>query len=129
MSILFASINGAPAVNSDQFVDIPGLTIELPPASPTAQHALVVLNVPKPFSIGDDFPGADFAIEVGTQVVASGGFTYIQKAPPSAARQPITLVVRVALTGAAQTVKGQWQSVRKSTAHIDSFASLSAVLG
>lgn len=86
--------------------------------------------MPQPFAEGNDTVGLDFAINVEGQVVASGGFTYPMTQPQSFARVPFTLVVRVNLwTNDQQSnVQAQWRSVGSSTGHIDSFASISAVL-
>lgn len=130
MPIPYAQITSAPNVNSNQFVDIPGLTLQLPAAVPASlQFALITLNVPTPFAEGNNFPGLDFAVNVNGQVVASGSFTYSQQQPQSFSRQPFTLVVRVSLQSSPSQVRAQWRSVRGSTGHIDSFASLSAILG
>lgn len=127
--ILFKQIGAAPEVNSNQFVDIPGLGFQLPAASATQNVALIILDVPKPYATGTDFPGIDFAIRVNATVVADGAFTYPDKAPASFARVPITLVVAVPLTKQPQWVTAQWRSVRSSIGRIDSFSSLSAVIG
>lgn len=127
--IISSQITSAPTMNSPQFVDIPGLTITLPAANPAQSVALVTLNVPHPYASGNDFPGLRFAINAAGTVVADGGFSYELQAPPSFGRTPITIVVRVPLTGFTQTVKAQWVSVRNSTGHIDSFASISAIVG
>ena len=116
-------------VSSNVFVDIPGLKFELPPNDGQNQNALLTLNVPTPFAEGHDFPGATFAITVDDVVVASGGFTYESKTPASFARVPFTLVKKIQLkNGHHAHVKAQWTSVRNSAMHIDSFASLSAVV-
>ena len=131
MSFEFAQITSAPNVNSDQFVDIPDLFLDLPQASATQRQALIILNVPQPFAEGNDTPGLDFAITVNDRVVATGGFTSPMTQPQSFARVPFTLVVRINLRNDGQYshVHAQWRSVRSSTGHIDSFASISAVLG
>ena|SRR6185295_4807444 len=130
MPLLFTQITSAPNVNSNEFVDIPQLFIDLPPASAELRQALIILNVPQPFAEGNDTPGLDFAINVEGKVVATGGFTYPMTQPQSFARVPFTLVVRVNLRNDGQQshVHAQWRSVRSSTGHIDSFASISAVL-
>jgi len=127
--ILYAQITTAPPMNSAQFVDIPELTLTLPAANAAQTAALVTLNVPYPWASGNDFPGLRFAINVAGTIVADGGFSYELQAPPSFGRTPITIVVKVPLSGFTQTVKAQWVSVRNSTGHIDSFASLSSVVG
>ncbi|HYO12207.1 MAG TPA: hypothetical protein VE685_03315 [Thermoanaerobaculia bacterium] len=127
--LLYAQITTAPAMNSPQFVDIPGLTLTLPAANVAQTAALVTLSVPQPYASGNDFPGLRFAINVAGTVMADGGFSYEMLAPPSFGRTPITIVVRVPLSGFSQVVKAQWVSMRNSTGHIDSFASLSAIVG
>lgn len=131
MRISFSSITAAEPVTSNQFVDIEGLTFELPPASASERVALIILNVPEPFAEGQvDFPGVQFGINVNGRVVARGGFTYEMRRPESFARTPFSLVVRVNLrNGRTSLIRAQWRSVRASTGRIDSFASLSAVLG
>lgn len=130
MTILSVEIRSVQVVQSETWIDIPGLSFQLPAASPTIGHALVILNVPQPYAVGSNYPGLDFAIEVGSSgnIVANGGFTYIDKQPESFARQPTTLVVRVNLGKRQQVVNAKWRTVRVSTGHIDSFASLSAIL-
>ncbi len=127
--ILSSQISGAPVVTSSQYVDIPGLFLTLPPKSPAMTYALLMLDVPQPYATGINFPGLIFSINVMGTLVADGGFTYSQQVPQSFGRMPTTVVVRVPLTTAYQTVWGRWRSVRNSVGHIDSFASLSAVLG
>jgi hypothetical protein len=127
--ILSTQIFTAPPVTSSQFVDIPGLFLTLPLKSATQTFALVILNVPAPYASGNNLPGVNFAINVMGTAVAEGGFTYSERIPQSFGRMPTTIVARVPLTTAYQTVWARWISVRNSVGHIDSFASLSAVIG
>jgi hypothetical protein len=127
--ILFAKITSAPTTTSSQFVDIPGLVLHIPAASSTRTKALLILDVPQPFATGKDTPGTTFAIRVDGARVAEGGFTYSSKVPESTGRMPTTIVVAVVLGNLPQVVQAQWVSVRGSKNHIDSFASLSAVIG
>jgi len=126
--LLYAEIQSAPPTTSQQFVPIQGLTFTLPAQSPTQNVALVILDVPQPFSSGNDTPGAQFAITVAGVLVAHGGFTYTDKIPTSFGRMPTTIVVRVPLVSTQRVVKAEWRSVRNSKAQIDSFASLSAII-
>lgn len=129
MPILFAEISSAPNMSSTQFVDIPGLALDLPPTTQGSPHAVIILNVPSPFAEGSEFPGLDFGINVNGQVVAIGSFTYQMRQPESFARSPFTLAVRVALRDGLNTpVRAQWRSIRNSTGHIDSYACISAIL-
>lgn len=127
--ILSKQITSAPIATSDQYVDIPGLFLNLPPKSGSQNFALIILNVPQPYASGTNFPGLVFAVKVDATVVAEGGFTYSQQIPPSFGRMPTTIVVRVPLTNSGQIVWARWRTVRNSQGHIDSFASLSAVIG
>ncbi|HEX7679939.1 MAG TPA: hypothetical protein VF713_17555 [Thermoanaerobaculia bacterium] len=127
--ILFAQIGSAPPMNSNQFVDIPGLSFLLPAASAGHTQALIILDIPQPYATGNNFPGAKFGINVGGTVVADGGFTYSMQVPASSGRMPTTVVVRVPLANTPRLVRAQWISYRNSTGRIDSFASLSAILG
>lgn len=84
----------------------------------------------QPFATGNNFPGIAFAIKVDTNVVAEGGFTYSEQAGPSFGRMPTTIVTRVPLiANQTRLVFAQWASIRNSTGKIDSFASLSAIVG
>jgi hypothetical protein len=127
--ILFTKITSAPTTTSSLFVDIPGLFLHIPAASSTRTKALIILDVPQPFATGKDTPGTTFGIRVGTARVAEGGFSYSAKVPESTGRMPTTIVVAVPLTNQPQIVQAQWVSVRGSKNHIDSFASISAVIG
>ena len=128
MRILFESIANAPNVNSNEFIDIQGLSFHLPNEIIWQRRALITLNVPRPYAEGNNFPGLDFAITVDGVVKAEGGFTYPMKQPESFARVPFTLVLSVDLGKEPKKVHAQWKSVRGSVGYIDSFASLSAVV-
>lgn len=79
MSIISVQTTAPAKVHADQFVEMPGLSLNLPPASTTQTKALVILNVPEPYAKGDNFPGIIFGISVGGSMIATGGFTYSQK--------------------------------------------------
>jgi hypothetical protein len=129
-SVLSAQVSGAPETQANQFVNIPGLSLELPPGNSIRKFALVALNVPSPYAVGDNFPGAEFAVAVNGQVVGTGNFTYESRKPQSFSRHPFTLIVCVKLaTDTPTQVTAQWRSVRNASCRIDSFASISAVLG
>lgn len=129
-TILYAEASLPASVNSNTLVDMPGLVFSLPALSPSANVALITLDVPQPYAEGTQYPGLQFAIVVDTKTVAIGGFTYPLEKPPSFGRMPTTIVVRVPLlAGKPQLVRAQWVGVRGSIGRIDSFASLSAILG
>lgn len=127
MPILSASINSAPVVTSEAYVDIPGLHLDLAKENIRDGKLLVTLNVPTPYATGTNYPGAYFAIATDKGIVADGCFTHSEKAPATSGRSPFTLVVAIDVDSGVTFVKGQWKSVRGSTIHIDSFASLSAI--
>lgn len=110
-----------------------GLALTLPPANSDAKVALVILNVPNPYAIGNNYPGANFSINVtgsfaGTVPIAC--FTYsTQSLPNSSGRMPTTLVARIPLVKGTLALQAVWQSVRQSTVIVDTPCSLSAILG
>ncbi|WP_053077569.1 fucose-binding lectin II [Burkholderia cepacia] len=127
MPILSASITSAPVLTSETYVDIPGLHLDLAKENIRDGKLLVTLNVPTPYATGDNYPGIYFAITTDKGIVADGCFTHSEKAPATSGRSPFTLVVAIDAGSDVTFVKGQWKSVRGSTMHIDSFASLSAI--
>ncbi|RQS52981.1 fucose-binding lectin II [Burkholderia sp. Bp8986] len=127
MPLLSASINGAPVVTSETYVDIPGLHIDIANAEIRDGKLQVILNVPTPYATGNNFPGIYFAIATDQGVVADGCFTYSSKVPESTGRMPFTLVATIDVGSGVTFVKGQWKSVRGSAMHIDSYASISAI--
>ncbi|HEX8225801.1 MAG TPA: hypothetical protein VF605_18495 [Allosphingosinicella sp.] len=132
--ILYAQTNPVhQTTNNAAFVDMAGLTLTLPAASATARHALLILDVPNPYAIGSNFPGANFRFKVNNVVdmtLPIACFTYfVQNLPGSSGRMPTNLVARVKLGSAATTVQAVWQSVRSSKVIVDTPCSISAVLG
>ncbi|KVL08309.1 fucose-binding lectin II [Burkholderia sp. MSMB1826] len=127
MPILSASITSAPVLTSETYVDIPGLHLDIAKENIRDGKLLVTLNVPTPYATGNNYPGIYFAIATDKGVVADGCFTHSTKAPETSGRMPFTLVVAIDVDSGVTFVKGQWKSVRGSTMHIDSFASLSAI--
>lgn len=133
MSIVFASIDprSNPLQTSSQnYVDIPGLKLDVSKYSNSpCLTALITLNIPTPYASGNNFPGGNFIIvtDQGEQL-AFGGFTYSNKTPESYGRMPFTLVTRCSLASNVSTIKAQWSNVRGSTVHIDSYASISAII-
>lgn len=71
--------------------------------------------------------GAVFAIEVDGNPVATGELS--EDTPNvESGRTPITIVVKVPLTGRDEQGFGVWISVRDTEIDTDNFASLSAIL-
>lgn len=134
-TILYAETNPVhQTTTSAAFVDITGLTLTLPPLSANEKQALVILDVPNPYAIGTNFPGANFRLKINNVVVPTlpiACFTYfVQNLPGSSGRMPTTLVARIWLTRKVPTiVQATWQSVRNSTVIVDTPCTLSAVLG
>ena len=134
-TILYAETNPVTqTTNNANFVDMTGLALTLPAASGNESQALVILDVPNPYAIGSNYPGAVFRLKVNNVVdpaLPMACFTYsIQNLPGSAGRQPTTLVARIKLNKkTATTVQAVWQSVRNSTVKLDTPCTLSAVLG
>jgi hypothetical protein len=123
---IYAQTNGNLSTNSGSFTPIPGLSLTLPEGVDVT--ALVTLNVPNPYSQGNNYPGGTFGIAVnGTVSPVQAVFTYNEQQPQSTGRVPTTLVVGVPLVVSKQTVEAVWQGVRGSTVVLDSPASLSAV--
>lgn len=116
-----------------QWEDMKGLALSLPPISTDEKVALVILDVPNPYAIGNDYPGSYFAIKVNGAVDATlpvACFTYSIKAlPGSAGRCPTTLVARIKLGKTPIAVQAVWKSVRQSTVIVDTPCSLSAIIG
>ncbi|OTA16248.1 hypothetical protein Xvie_02018 [Xenorhabdus vietnamensis] len=133
MAIVFASINpnSSPLKTSSQnYVDIPGLMLDVSKYSNSpGLTALITLNIPTPYSSGNNYPGGNFIIitDQGEQL-AYGGFTYSNKTPEAYGRMPFTLITSCSLASNISIIKAQWSNVRGSTVHIDSYASISAVI-
>lgn len=123
---LYAQTSGTQQTNSGSFVPIPGLTLTIPEGVGTS--ALIILNLPMPYSSGNNYPGGSFGITDGTASPVVAGFTYSEQQPSSPGRVPTTLVVSVPLVNAAQTIAAVWAGVRGSTVIIDTPATLSAIL-
>jgi hypothetical protein len=132
MPILYIQTSGNLSTSSPSLVPMPGLWLNLPPASSTLHNALVTLNLPNPYAQGTNFPGGAFTFSVvpnnpGPLPFAS--FTYDSANPPASGRKPTTLVYNVPLTiNQWQTVFPLWAGIRGSTGYLDSPASLSAVV-
>lgn len=124
---LYAQTTGTQSTGSSSWTPIPGLSFTLPEG--VGVTAIVILNVPMPFSQGVIFPGANFGIEVnGTVSPVVAGYTYSERTPQAPGRMPTTLVVGVPLTDSPQTIKAVWSAVRESNVIIDTPATLTAIM-
>lgn len=133
-TILYAQTNPVHQTTINAaFVDIAGLALTLPPANANEKQALIILDVPNPYAIGTNFPGANFRLKVNGNVdpaLPIACFTYfVQNLPGSSGRMPTTLVARVKLGPGPTTVQAVWQSVRNSKVIVDTPCSISAILG
>jgi mannose-binding lectin len=126
--IISAQSSGSLSTNSGSWTPIPGLAIVLPRG--VKDNVLLILNVPNPYASGNNFPGGNFSIQVDGQVIAPfATFTYNEQVPPSTGRIPTTLTAAVPLSQTADLkVEAVWRGVRGSTVHIDSPATLSAIV-
>ena len=131
-TILYAETNPVhQTTNNANFVNMTGLALTLPAASGNEKQALVILDVPNPYAIGTNFPGANFKLKVNNVLQTPiACFTYfVQSLPGSSGRMPTTLVARVKLGPAPTIVQAVWQSVRNSKVIVDTPCSISAILG
>jgi mannose-binding lectin len=126
--IYYAQTSGNLNTNSGSWTPIAGLALKLPEGVGT--EVLVILNVPNPYATGNNYPGGNFGIQVNGQVQSQfAAFTYNEQIPPSTGRIPTTLCVPVQLQPKEPlTVTAVWSGIRNSTVHIDSPASLTAVV-
>ena len=123
----YAQTSGIQSTNSGSFVPIPGLSLTIPGGVGTT--AIIILNVPFPFSEGTNNPGGSFGITVnGALSSVIAGFTYSEQMPPSPGRVPTTLVVGVPLAIQPQTIQAVWSGVRGSAVIIDTPATLTAIM-
>jgi len=125
--MLFAEFKGQQQFGS-QPTPIPNLTLTLPEGS--GESALVILNVPAPYSVVASWTGGQggqFNISVdGTMLPEYAAYNYLTAMSASSLppRVPATLVVAVPLKLKHQTVVAYAQNCI-----IDSTASLSATIG
>lgn len=126
--IIYAQSSGTQSTNSGSWTPMPGLTVTLPQA--VGALATLILNVPNPYATGNNYPGGNFGIQINGVVQAVvASFTYNEQNPPSTGRIPTTLVLAVPLSSTGTTpVAAVWSGVRGSTVHIDSPATLTAIV-
>lgn len=128
--ILYVASSGAAQTASQSFVAMQNLTLTLPAAVGSQTAALVMLDVPNPYSVGTNYPGAYFGISVngGGVLTTVACFTTDLASPATTGRHPTTLIVRIPLTSAPQQITVMWEGVRGSTVKVDTPNTLSAIL-
>lgn len=127
--IPYAQTSGTQSTSSASWTPIPGLALQLPRS--VGDSALLILNVPNPYATGSNFPGGNFGLQVnGTILAPYASFTYNEQIPQSTGRMPTTLCAMVQLSSKEDSaVVAVWSGVRGSTVHIDSPATLTAIIG
>jgi hypothetical protein len=124
---MYAQTSGTHATTSGTFEAIPGLSITIPEG--VGAMAIVILNLPQPYSTGNNYPGGVFRISIDGKVNdVEASFTYSEQNPPGSGRVPTTLLVGVPLGPKLQVIQGLWHGVRGSKVIIDSPATLTAIL-
>lgn len=117
----------AQTTSATAWAPMTGLTLTIPAG--VGETAIIILNVPMPYATGNSNPGGTFGISVnGAVSPVTASFTYNEINPPSTGRIPTTLVVGIPLGNSTQTIQAVWYGVRNSTVHIDSPATLTALL-
>ena len=124
----YAQTTGNHDTTSPVWTPLPGLAVKLPRGA--GELALLILNVPNPYATGNDFPGGNFGLRVnGTLLAPYASFTYNEKQPVSSGRIPTTLCAAAPLSQTGESlVEAVWQNIRGSTVHIDSPATLTALI-
>jgi hypothetical protein len=126
--IIYAETSGKQNTTSSSWTPMAGLAVKLPEAVGT--FATLILNVPNPYAVGNNFPGGNFGLQVGNAVLTtSATFTYNEQAPQSYGRVPTTLTAVIPLnTHGTTTVQAVWSGVRGADVIIDSPATLTAII-
>ncbi len=106
--IVYAATSGQHSTNSGSWTAMPGLALKLPEA--VGNSALLILNVPNPYAVGNNFPGGNFGLQVNGAVLAPvATFTYNEQTPQSTGRIPTTLTAVIPLSSSgATTVQAVW---------------------
>jgi mannose-binding lectin len=124
--IVSTETGGNLSTSDASWTPIPGLVLRTPEI--VGETVLFVLNVPNPYANGNSYPGGNFGIALDGKIQAPfASFTYSQQSPSTPGRMPTTLCVSVQLQGTL-TATAMWQSIRGSTVHIDSPATLTMIL-
>ena len=117
----------AQSTNASTWASMSGLTLTIPAG--VGETAIIILNVPMPYATGNNNPGGTFGISVnGAVSTVTASFTYNEVNPASTGRIPTTLIVGIPLGNKTQTIQAVWYGVRGSTVHIDSPATLTAIM-
>ena len=126
--IQFVQASGNYSTNSSSWTPIPGLSLKLPEV--VGEAILLILNVPNPYATGNNIPGGNFGIQINGQIQSAfAAFTYNEQAPSFFGRVPTTLCVPIQLSNPTpMTATAVWSSIRGSTVHIDSPATLTMIL-
>ena len=123
---LYVQTSGTLSTGATSWTPIPGLGFVI--AAGAGATAIIVLNVPNPYSEGVLFPGGSFGIEVDGKLSAViAVYSSGEKSPAASSRSPTTLVVGVPLTDKSQQIKAVWAAAHESNIIIDSPASLTAI--
>ncbi len=125
--IVSTETSGNLSTNNGSWTSIPGLVLKVPQI--VGETVLFVLNVPNPYATGNSYPGGNFGIAFNGEIQAPfAAFTSSEQNPSGAARVPTTLCVSTKLTSTQLIATAMWSSIRGSTVHIDSPATLSMIL-
>ncbi len=93
---MYAQTSGTHSTTSGTFEAIPGLSITIPEG--VGAMAIVILNLPQPYSTGNNYPGGVFRVSIDGKVNdVEASFTYSEQNPPGSGRVPTTLLVGVPL--------------------------------
>ena len=124
--IISTETGGDLSINLAQWTPIPGLVLRI--TQIVGEDVLFVLNGPSPYATGNDYPGGNFGIQFDGKLQGPfAAFTYSEQNPSSPGRVPTTLCVATTMTGPL-TATAVWSSIRGSTVHIDSPATLTMIL-
>jgi mannose-binding lectin len=126
--IISAQTSGSFSTSNGSWTPIPGLVLNVPEI--VGEAVLFILNVPNPYATGTDYPGGNFGIQYNGEMQGPfAAFTYSEQKPPTPGRVPTTLCVAAVLPAkGTTTVTAMWSSIRNSTVHIDSPATLTMIL-
>lgn len=126
--IISTETSGNFSTSNAAWTPIPGLVLKVPEI--VGEAVLFILNVPNPYAAGNNYPGGNFGIAYDGEMQGPfAAFTYSEQVPSTPGRVPTTLCVAAVLPPKESTVvTAMWSSIRNSTVHIDSPATLTMVL-